>query len=275
MSIPKRVTVTCPKCGKPFQVTVFESVNTDYAEDIAQQIISGELFDAKCPSCGFVAHLQYDVLYHDMKHGAMIWLVHQDEKFEKKVEEIRQTNLLSYKTTRIVTDVNSLREKVACLEKNRDDRVIEILKLLALAQANPATEDDRELFAFYTLAKDKQTEIVFIYGGGEEPLHTYVNESNYEKIRDGFADGFAKLQNEWYPIVDSDWALAFLRNNSDLGNNEGEDNQSAEDVEISDVPTEIRFCRKCGVKLLENALFCHRCGVKVLVEKKVSQFAYV
>ena len=71
MSIPKKMTVKCSKCGAEIDVTVFESVNTDFAEDITEQIISGDLFNAKCDKCGFVSHLEYDVLYHDVKHGAM------------------------------------------------------------------------------------------------------------------------------------------------------------------------------------------------------------
>ena len=38
MSIPKKMTVKCSKCGAELDVTVFESVNTDYAEDITEQI---------------------------------------------------------------------------------------------------------------------------------------------------------------------------------------------------------------------------------------------
>jgi len=59
MSLPKKMTVKCSKCGAEIEVTVFESVNTDYAPDIAEQIISGELFNAKCDNCGFVSNLEY------------------------------------------------------------------------------------------------------------------------------------------------------------------------------------------------------------------------
>ena len=72
MSLPKKMSVKCSKCGTEIEVTVFESVNTDYAADITDQIISGDLFNAKCHNCGFVSHLEYDILYHDVKHGAMI-----------------------------------------------------------------------------------------------------------------------------------------------------------------------------------------------------------
>ena len=263
MSIPKRTTVTCPKCGKPFQVTVFESVNTDYAEDIAQQIISGELFNAKCPSCGFVAKLVYNVLYHDMKHGAMIWLINPEENYEKKVAEVRSTILPPYNVTRIVRNVDQLREKVACLEKNRDDRVIEILKLFALAQASSSDPAKREFDAFYTLSPDMEKELIYAYANDGEQLHSLLDESNYEKVKHEYAEALSSYQGIPYQIIDQDWALEFILNHEHLEHGESESNSTATAAN-GDTPAEIRFCRKCGVKLLEGALFCHRCGVEVL-----------
>ena len=265
MSIPKRVTVTCPKCGKPFQVTVFESVNTDYAEDIAQQIISGELFEAKCTSCGFVANLAYNVLYHDMKHGAMIWLVHPEEDYAKKIAEIRSTNLLPYEVTRIVQTVDQLREKVACLEKNRDDRVIEILKLLALAQASSSDPAGRAFDAFYTLSANMEKELIYVHADDGEQLQAHLDGDNYEKIKCEYAVALSSHQEEPYQIIDQEWALDFLLKHERLERNESERSSTAVAAN-NDTPSEIRFCRKCGTKLLENAMFCHRCGADVLLK---------
>ena len=61
MSLPRKMTVKCSKCGHSMIATVFESINSDYAADIPTQIISGELFNARCPHCQFVSHLEYDV----------------------------------------------------------------------------------------------------------------------------------------------------------------------------------------------------------------------
>lgn len=118
MSIPKRMTISCPKCGARFDATVFQSLNTDYDKNVIDSVISGERFDAKCPQCGFVAHLEYDVLYHDMKHDAMIWVVNPNqETYMQKLVEVRSTAVPPYKTTRIVPDMNGLREKARQLHE--------------------------------------------------------------------------------------------------------------------------------------------------------------
>lgn len=57
MSIPRRISVSCPNCGKNFETTIFESLNTDFAPDVIETVISGERFAGKCLNCGFEAHL--------------------------------------------------------------------------------------------------------------------------------------------------------------------------------------------------------------------------
>ena len=130
MSIPRRISVSCPNCGKNFETTIFESLNTDFAPDVIETVISGERFAGKCLNCGFEAHLEYDMLYHDMKHGAAIWVVHDNgPEYARKVAEVRETELLPYSMTRIVPNMDALREKAACLESGKDDRVVELCKV--------------------------------------------------------------------------------------------------------------------------------------------------
>ena len=100
MSIPRRISVSCPNRGKNFETTIFESLNTDFAPDVIETVISGERFAGKCLNCGFEAHLEYDMLYHDMKHGAAIWVVHDNgPEYARKVAEVRETELLPYAMT--------------------------------------------------------------------------------------------------------------------------------------------------------------------------------
>ena len=162
MSMPNKATVNCPDCNAAFTTTVWSSVNTDLSEDLAEKIISGEFFDAKCPECGFTAHMEYDVLYHDVKRSVMIWVVHTNTpEYEKKCAEIKSTRMLPGYKTRMVRDMNELREKVAALEAGRDDRVIEICKYFLKYEASQQHPEFETRNLFYTYADGK--EIVFLY----------------------------------------------------------------------------------------------------------------
>ena len=106
MSIPRKMTVSCSKCGRPLSVTVFESVNSNYAETLPMQIISGELFNVECPHCKYVSHLEYDILYHDMRNGAMVWVLHPNTpNYATKLAELRSKNLLPYKTLVLIDNI--------------------------------------------------------------------------------------------------------------------------------------------------------------------------
>ena len=65
MSIPRNVMVKCPKCEHSFPATIFDSINTNYAQDVAMSIITGDRFKVSCPCCGNIAH----------KKGRRAWML--------------------------------------------------------------------------------------------------------------------------------------------------------------------------------------------------------
>ena len=210
MSIPRKITVSCPKCGKRFEALIFDSLNTDYSSDIATKIISGELFDAKCPKCGSIAHLEYDMLYHDLKHKAMIWVGHTNsENYDSRVAEMRATQQLPDYMTRIVPDMNALREKVACLEADVDDQVMELFKLLLEHQLIEENPDFKIRNSFFTYADNKL--IVFFYDMNGKEMHCYFEYEQYDAFEDIYRERLLKMGNKPFQIIDRMWAIQFYK----------------------------------------------------------------
>lgn len=206
MSMPRSVEVSCPKCGKKYETTIFDSLNTEFAPNTAESVVSGERFEAKCPLCGFVAHLEYDMLYHDMKHGAMIWVTHTEEK--EKIDQIKSTDLIPYKNTRIVKDMNRLREKAACLEAQKDDRVIELCKVLLERKLIQQRPDFRLKDSFYGYANGEH--VIFFYDEKGEELRCALEENTYLSIFNVFEEVKQKMDQEPFQIIDRNWAIDFL-----------------------------------------------------------------
>jgi hypothetical protein len=210
VSIPRKITVSCPKCGKRFEALIFDSLNTDYSSDIATKIISGELFDAKCPKCGSIAHLEYDMLYHDLKHKAMIWVGHTNsENYDSRVAEMRATQQLPDYMTRIVPDMNALREKVACLEADVDDQVMELFKLLLEHQLIEENPDFKIRNSFFTYADNKL--IVFFYDMNGKEMHCYFEYEQYDAFEDIYRERLLKMGNKPFQIIDRMWAIQFYK----------------------------------------------------------------
>ena len=265
MSIPKKMTVSCSKCGKPLSVTVFESVNSDYSETLPMQIMSGDLFNAECPHCKFVSHLEYDILYHDMRHGAMVWVLHQNTpEYSSKLAELRSTNMLPYKTLRVVEDMNALKEKVSCLESGRDDRVVELCKVFTVYNLLAQKPDFAFRNAFYTAISGK--EIIYIYDENGEFLCSDLSDKAYDYIKDLYikSDYAAKFNNN-YAVVDYAWAEDIL---IPLMESEAK-RLSAPSAEEPEVRKKDRIlsakliCPKCKSSLPSDSEFCQKCGTKL------------
>lgn len=260
------MTVNCSQCGKPLSVTVFESVNSDYADDIAMKIMSGELFDAECPHCKFVSHLEYDILYHDIRHGAMIWVVLPNSpEYMKKITEVRTTPKLPYKTLRVVNDMNALKEKVSCLESNRDDRIIELCKVFSAYNLLSQRPDFDFRNAFYTAVNGN--ELIYLYDNEGNNLCCELSEKAYDYLKDlYYGSRYATQFDDNYPVVDYEWAESILAplleaEADKLTSNEEHD----EDVEpINNTPTnEKKVCPKCKANLPSDSEFCQECGTKL------------
>jgi len=266
MSIPKKMTVKCSKCGAEIDVTVFESVNTDFADDITEQITSGDLFNAKCGKCGFVSHLEYDVLYHDVKHGAMIWVLHDTTpEYSGRVVELRNSaNILGYKTTRIVNNMNELRQKVACLENGRDDRIIELCKVFIAYNLLSKQPDFDFNNAFYTTFLGKER--VFLYDKNGQELSCELTDDTYSLLCEMYYNSeYASEFEDYYALVDYDWAESILQ---PLLKREAEriDAKNAEKAATTTntPPAEKKVvCPKCRQTLPSDSVFCHYCGTAI------------
>lgn len=277
MSIPKRMTVNCPSCKRKIEATIFESLNTDFASDIIETVISGDCFSARCPHCGSVAHLEYDLLYHDMKHSAMIWVIHDDNpEYSKKVAEVRATHLLPNNVTRIVPDMNALREKAACLASGKDDRIVELCKVFLVSQVNQQMPDFNFRNAFYSYYSGR--DIIFFYDIKGKEIRCNLDDKVYGVISDLFKRPLSQMERIPYQIIDYGWAVDFFNNLPNEGENEemiaGQSERTnpskADSTPITDNSVEVSlarkalFCRKCGAKLLSDSLFCSYCGTKVV-----------
>ena len=289
MSIPKSTTIKCPQCGKPFHATIFDSINTNYDANVAKTILTGERFDATCPRCKFVAHLEYDTLYYDLNHKALIWVIHKDNpEYPKKITEVTHLNMYDKKHIRIVSSMDELREKVACLESEKDDRIVELCKLFLISQLLDQNPRFSVKTVFYTYQHGR--DIVFFYDVNGKETHCYLDHELYDFVSQLFKQTLDNMRDLDYLSIDSQWAEREFTNYFSKDNHSDSTNDNNSPIEedqlidnlpeknLSSVSTEsdtdlssvahdnrpVLFCRKCGGKLLSDSKFCSYCGAEVL-----------
>lgn len=257
MSIPNKTSVCCPRCGASFTTTVWSSVNTDLSEDLPERIISGEFFDVKCPKCGFAAHFEYDLLYHDMKHSAMIWVVHeQDSEYASRIDEIKHAPFPPGYQIMVVHDMNALREKVAVLESGKDDRIIELCKVFVKREVLRQNPKFIPRNAFYTFADGEG--IVFVYSVDGKELHCVLEDELYDTMKTAFAKALMTEKANSYVVYDEVWAETFFsahsesiaidRSSSSLDNKSAEDELSKLSASIQECETKLEEIKRLGLE---------------------------
>lgn len=265
MSIPRKQIVPCPHCHKEFPVTIWDSINTDLSPDLPERIITGEFFDAQCPHCGFVAHLEYDVLYHDMPHNVMVWVVHKTKDYNKRRAEIMGTCLFPGYRSRIVHTINELREKVAALESGKDDRVIELCKHYIAYMAQRQNPGFYVSNAFYTRVNG--ADMVFLCDEDGKELNCELEPALYTMIAKFFAEKLNRNPEEPNGIYDSEWASAvFIDGPSAQPDAPAACPEPAEPA--APPPPQKLFCHHCGAKVPLDSIFCYKCGTRLRGEEK-------
>lgn len=210
MSSPQKSTITCPNCRKRYKETIWASVNTDLSPDLPERIITGAFFHTVCPHCSNQTTIHYDMLYNDMKHQAWVWLVHLDQREdpEKAMKEIREVLLPRGVETRLVTNLDQLRDKVSVLEAGLDDRVVEICKLFMEEQLWEQNPDFHAYFVMFNYL-DGENYIRFFDETGKE-IHYILDRRMYDIVEEEYRDALGSLPQERYPIYDKVWAIEFL-----------------------------------------------------------------
>ena len=135
--------VTCPSCHHEGDFELWDSINTALDPEMKEKVLNKSIFLYTCPSCGETFRLNYPTLYHQMEDLIMIYLVLESE-VEKTCEIFCEKNALADFHTekylnRIVTSANEPVEKIHIFDAGKDDRIIELVKLLV---ANSLLENE-------------------------------------------------------------------------------------------------------------------------------------
>lgn len=212
MSMPERMEVQCPKCGKSTEMTVFQSINDSWP-DAVNKILTGELFEFTCPYCGKKDHLEYDILFNDFGHKAWIQVVHDPKMIPAHADMLDATSkYMPEMRMRIVHDTYELREKVSAFVLGRDDRIIELCKYVTYAMVK-AQLPGLELSwnPIYTHNPESGQEVFMLYGKNREHKIALLEEKIYNYMKDKYQKLLDKEPNRY--VYNFDWAKDYLKDN--------------------------------------------------------------
>ena len=202
--------VTCPSCHHEGDFELWDSINTALDPEMKEKVLNQSIFLYTCPSCGETFRLNYSTLYHQMEDLVMIYLVPESE-VKKTYEIFYEKNALAdyrYRTEkylcRIVTSANQLVEKIQIFDAGKDDRVMELVKLLAtdsILKNDPDIEFDELRFA----VDDDGTNILVIINKGE--ITGAVDIDNMYEFASSLCDDFKDFRDDEDIVINREWIL--------------------------------------------------------------------
>lgn len=205
-------TITCQRCGKDSDFTVWDSINTALDPDMKEKVRTGEAFLWQCPSCGERHLVEYATLYHQMEDHVMIWLTPGEsasaiEQFEtvRRGGDPAVTADADY-SFRVVTTLPGLREKLLLLDAGLDDRVVELMKpfaIMALQTLDAKLDVDR---IFFDRAEDGKERFSLCLTDGRRGYVPF-ERGLYDHVAKSYAEALAK---EDALLIDFSWAWTLL-----------------------------------------------------------------
>lgn len=205
--------IKCPKCKNEGDFKVWESINTSDAPEIKELVRSSQLFMWKCPKCGNDCIVFYPTYYHQPEDKALIHYIPDAPalavNFMKELTHDPYDETIKLENgcrKRVVTDMNSFREKLLILDLKYDDKVIELQKIFLLAeiQKNDPSKKIEQIF----LNREKDGTVNFaIKLEGDQWGRAEFSSGNYEHIAKTFK---VALATDDEVLIDSEWALAVI-----------------------------------------------------------------
>ena len=200
--------VTCPSCHHEGNFELWDSINTALNPEMKEKVLNQSIFLYTCPSCGKTFRLDYSILYHQMEDLIMIYLVSESEVAETYDLFYGEHTMADFRTekylNRIVTSANQLVEKIQIFDAGKDDRIMELVKLLAtdsILKNNPDIEFDELRFA----VDDDGTNILVIINRGE--ITGAVNIDNMYEFASSHCSDFKDLRDDEDIVINREWIL--------------------------------------------------------------------
>ena len=217
MSMKDKINIQCRRCGKSIEVNKWSAVNGDKNPDLKEKILSGELFTAKCKSCGNVSQLGYPMVYNDPTENIMIWLVFDDDEIghiRSYYKTCKTQSDENGKTVdkecrlRIVRNTYQLREKIMIADCGLDDKMVELAKL-AYAKSTQQTNSGEKIAVSFFSSESGNNRIEMYCESGKAFV-AVLSDEVMKKLEDKYGGKASYAEDRVY-IIDDVWALDLVR----------------------------------------------------------------
>ena len=185
--------IKCLKCGEPGD---FVMMRTILPED-RDKLYSMDVFNYTCPKCGYKTNMEYDTAYFDEDKKEIVIF-----GGSPLINQITDEYLV-----RIVQTENQLVEKVHIFEQERDDRIIELMKIIITATLMGERKEPDFAVIYDVYEGNEQFAIVKESG---EVVMLKWDEDLYQGLLENYLDVLPPIRNRDHLVVDGKWAVDMM-----------------------------------------------------------------
>jgi hypothetical protein len=225
MSLMSHAEITCPHCGKPYEIERWDSVNSEISPEQLAKVLDGSLFRFKCPHCGEETFCIYPLLVNVMKPEVSFVKLTGDPEKEAQEAAGMYSNLdpqmaaiikkAGPRRFRFVNSFWDLREKIWLFQQGLDDRTVEIVKHILRGVLKEKKGIDGATIHYFRNEDDGKEYLVAKAEGKEPDIFPFRRE-DYELIdkENRSEDPRWDEDNRSTYIVNAAWAEEWLEKTS-------------------------------------------------------------
>ena len=199
----------CGVCGEKMPLTFREFVDAKENPQYKKMILDGSFFNVVCPKCGTAALVEYPVMYMDPDKKLNIYMVPRHDR--NLIANLNSLKLPEDKVDgdeikRVTSSSEDLVEKILIYDRGRDDRIIELYKLLISERMRvqwPEMYRTKMLFL-----PDERGDMFVVRDFNREPggekLTVVLNEEDYDSMEKDFGK-YLKTQPGEFVEVNRKW----------------------------------------------------------------------
>ncbi len=205
----------CVGCQKVNDFERYKEIDVTENPELREAVLKNEIFQYVCPQCHTVNFIQYPVLYRDSNRHFMVWLIpggydeNPMQQFLDLLDEDEKQKIVDEWKIRVVETPNELSEKILIFENQKDDRILEIQKVLMRMQIAQAKPDMKVVKLFYspTVGKINDNFSIQTEEGFGQAVDVY--EDLYQQLVE---EVLPKIPNKYFDtfVFDENWAFDTL-----------------------------------------------------------------
>lgn len=207
MSEERTLVIECPKCHARLEYDIIDCIDSETNAFHKLSLMNQKLFEVKCPHCQVLSDFYYDFVYRDRARKTLIYFVQ-----EERAEGVAIATMLNRKMAeadgtrdydeqiRVVSNLDTLIEKINILDNGLDDRVVEIMKLMCMSNAIEELKDLDPQEIYYVNHNGEHS--FELQGTNGTAIAAFPN-GMYQDVSEDFAD---VIENCECVFVDYNWA---------------------------------------------------------------------